>query len=121
MKYEIETMVATITEKNMSDIKEILFGEPYYVISAVEGGELMDDANRAHKEFEQQSATARRHEYGTIEIRIPELIRGEAELDQDTLDEFGDEIYMMTDYEVIDRGEFDEESMQLFQELGYGV
>ena len=121
MKYEIEIMVATITEKNMSDIKEILFGEPYDVISVVEGGELLDDENVAHEEFGRQSAIARRHEDGTIEIRIPELIRGEAELDQDTLDEFGDEIYMMTDYEVIDRGEFDEESLLLFRELGYEV
>ena len=121
MKYEIEIMVATITEGNMDDIREILFGEPYDVISVVEGRELMDDENKAHEEFEKQSATARRHEDGTIEIRIPELIRGEAELDLDTLEEFGDEIYMMTDYEVIDRGEFDEESMQLFQEMGYAV
>ena len=121
MKYEIETMVATITEKNISDIKEILFGEPYDVISVVEGGELMDDENKAHEEFEKQSATACRLEDGTIEIRIPELIQGEAELDQDTLEEFGDEIYMMTEYEVIDRGEFDEESMRLFREMGYAV
>ena len=121
MKYEIETMVATITEKNISDIKEILFGEPYDVISAVEGGELMDDEDKAHEEFEKESATARRHEDGTIEIRIPELIRGEAELDQDTLEEFGDEIYMMTEYEIIERGEFDEESMRLFREMGYAV
>ena len=47
MKYEIEIMVATITEGNMDDIKEILFGEPYDVISVVEGGELMDDENKA--------------------------------------------------------------------------
>ena len=121
MKYEIEIMVATITEKNMSDIKEILFGELYDVISVVEGGELLDDENMAHEEFEKQLATARRHEDGTVEIRIPELIRGEAELDQDTLEDFGDEIYMMTDYEVIERGEFDEESMRLFREIGYAV
>lgn len=42
-------------------------------------------------------------------------------MDQDTLDEFGDEFYMMTDYEVIDRREFDEKSMQLFRDLGYAV
>ena len=121
MQYEIETMVATITEKNMADIKEILFGEPYDVISVVEGGEIVDNEEIAREEFKNQWATAWRHEDGTIEIRIPELIRGKAELDQDTLDEFGDKIYMMTDYEVLDRKGFDEESVRLFRELGYDV
>ena len=121
MKYEVEVMVATITEENMADIKEILFGEPYDVISVVEGGEIVDDENIAREEFKNQWATARRHEDGAIEIRIPELICGEAELDQDTLDEFGDEIYLIADYEVLERKGFDEESMQLFRELGYAV
>ena len=121
MKYEIEIMVAAITEKNMADIKEILFGEPYDVISVVEGGELIDDEGTALEEFKKCLATARMKKDGTIEIRIPELIRGEPELDQDALEEFGDEIYMMTDYEVIDRGEFDEESKRLFREMGYAV
>lgn len=59
-------MVATITEKNMSAIKEILFDEPYDVISFVEDGELMDDENMAYEEFKKQSATAQRHEDGTM-------------------------------------------------------
>ena len=121
MKYEIETMVATITEENMADLEDILFGEPYDVITIVEGGDIIDDEMMALEEFRKCSATARKKEDGSIEIRIPELIRGEAELDQDTLDEFGDEAYMMSDYEVIARREFDEESMQLFRELGYAI
>ncbi|MBR1865306.1 MAG: hypothetical protein IJ801_02240 [Lachnospiraceae bacterium] len=121
MKYEIEVMVATITEENMADLKEILFGDPYDVISVVEGGELMDEEKEAFEEFKKQSATARRQGNGTIEIRIPQLIRGEAELDEDTLDEFGDEIYLISEYEVIDQGEFDEESLHLFRELGYTI
>ena len=121
MKYRIDTMVAAITEENMEDIKEIFYGEPYDVISVIEGGEIVDDENMAREEFKNQWATARRHKDGTIEIRIPELICGEAELDKDTLDEFGDEVNMMTDYEVIDRKEFDEDSIQLVRELGYTV
>lgn len=121
MKYEIEVMVATITEENVDDLKEILFGEPYDVISVVEGGDIIVDENEAREKFRNQSATTRRAKDGSIEVRVPELIRGEAELDQDTLDEFGDKIYMMTDYEVIDRGEFDEKSLQLFRELGCAV
>ena len=121
MKYEIETMVTTITEEDTSDIREILFGNPYNVISLAEGGELMDDENEAWEEFRKRSATARRQDDGTIEIRIPALIRGEAEIDEDTLDEYGEEVYMMMEYEEVAQAEFDAESLQLFRELGYTV
>ena len=119
MKYEIQTMEATITEDNMSDIREILYGEPYDVISVVEGGELIDDEGVAFEEFKKCRATARKKEDGSIKIRIPELIRGEEELDGDISDESGDEIYLISEYEAIARAEFDEEALELFRELGY--
>ena len=112
-------MVATITEENKSDIREILFGEPYDVICTVEGGELTDDEGAALEEFKKCCATARKKENGAIEIRIPELICGEAELDEDTSDDSGGEVYLIPEYGGIARGEFDEDSLLLFRELGY--
>ena len=121
MKYEVEVLVTTISEENINDLSDIVFGEPFDVIQVVEGGELYDDEKAALEEYKKCSATARRNEDGVIEIRIPQLIRGEVELDEETLEEYGDEVYLMTEYEVIDTCDFDEESKRLFRELGYSI
>ena len=121
MKYEIQVMVAVITEENMADIREILFGNPYDVIYYSEGGDLLDSKKEAVKEFKKQSATARRQDDGTIGIRIPELLRGEEKLDEDILQESGEEVYYLDRFKVLDCARFDEESLQLFRELGYEV
>ena len=50
---------------------------------------------------------------GYEEVRIPVLIRGEEELEEDVQD--GDEpFYYLAEYEEIDRRDFDEESLELF-------
>ena len=89
------------------------------MISFAEGGELIDDEKEAYSEFSKMSATARRQEDGTVEIRIPQLIYGKEELDEDVLDEYGDEVFIITEYEVIERGKFDDESLRLFSEMGF--
>ena len=49
---------------------------------------------------------------GSIEVRIPVLVRGEEELEEDEAD--GDEsFYYLAEYEKIDRKDFDEESLKL--------
>lgn len=120
MKYEIDTMMTTITEENIDDIDEILFGEPLEVIGYSEGSELMDE-EEARAEFDKLVATARKNADGTIDIRIPQLIRGEQELDKDVLEEEGEEVYYIREYEVVEQKEFDEESLILFRELGFKI
>ena len=85
-----------------------------------EGSELMDE-EEARREFEKLSATARKKEDGSIEIMIPKLVFGEEKLDEDILKEEGEEVYFIMEYEEIERKEFDEETLNLFRELGYDV
>ena len=119
MKYEIEVIIGTVTDENMDIIKTLLFGDPFEVFYTIEGGELISNKKMAIEEFKQCSATARRQDDGTIEIRIPQLIRGKEELDEDYLEETGEKTYYLSEYSIIDKAEFDEESLQLFQELGF--
>ena len=51
MKYEIEIMVASVTEDNKDGIRKILNGDIYDIISYSEGGELMDE-KEARAEFD---------------------------------------------------------------------
>ena len=118
MKYEIETLHLTITDENMEDLDEILFGEPMEVITDSEGSLLMDE-EEARKEFDQLCATARKQEDGSIEIYIPTLVRGEEELEEDVLEEYGEEAYYLPCSEEIDVKEFDEASWELFRKMGY--
>lgn len=118
MKYEIETMVISVTEDNKDDIRKILNGDIYDIISYSEGGELMDE-EEARKEFAGLCASADRLDDGSLEVRIPVLVRGEGELeeDEDVLDG-GEPFYYLAEYEEIDRRDFDEKSLELFNEFG---
>ena len=115
MKYEIEIMVATIAEDNKDEIRKILDGNIYDVISYSESGGLMDE-KEAREEFDKLIASASRSDDGSIEVRIPVLVRGEEELEEDVPD--GDEpFYYLTESEEIDRRDFDEESLELFGKI----
>ena len=54
----------------------------YEVIDCSECGELMDEGE-AREAFDKLSATAKRVNENTIEVRIPVLVRGEEELEED--------------------------------------
>ena len=115
MKYEIEIMVASVTEDNKNEIRKILDGDIYDVISYSESGRLMDE-KEARAEFDKLVASAHRSDDGSIEVRIPVLVRGEEELEEDVPD--GDEpFYYLAESEEIDRGDFDEKSLELFGEI----
>ena len=115
MKYEIEIMFASVTEDNKDEIHKILNGDIYDVISYSESGGLMDEKD-ARAEFEKLTASAHRLDDGSIEVRIPVLVRGQEELEEDVPD--GDEpFYYLAEYEEIDRSDFDEESLELFGEI----
>ena len=115
MKYEIDIVVATIAEDNKDEIRKILDGNIYDVISYSESGGLMDE-KEAREEFDKLVASAHRSDDGSIEVRIPVLVRGEEELEEDVMD--GDEpFYYLAESEEIDRGDFDEKSMELFGEI----
>ena len=115
MKYEIEVLIASIKEDNKDEIRKILKGDIYNVISYSEGGELMDE-KEARAEFDKLMASAHRLDDGSIEVRIPVLVRGEEELEEDVQD--GDEpFYYLAEYEEIDRKDFDEESLELFSNI----
>jgi hypothetical protein len=115
MKYEIEIMVATIAEDNKDEIRKILDGNIYDVISYSESGGLMDE-KEAREEFDKLIASASRLDDGSIEVKIPVLVRGEEELEEDVQD--GDEpFYYLAESEEIDRRDFDEESLELFGKI----
>ena len=115
MKYEIEIMVASVTEDNKDEIRKILDGNIYDVISYSESGGLMDE-KEAREEFDKLIASASRLDDGSIEVRIPVLVRSEEELEEDVQD--GDEpFYYLAEYEEIDRRDFDEESLELFGKI----
>ena len=115
MKYEIEIMVATIEEDNKDEIRKILDGNIYDVISYSESGGLMDE-KEAREEFDKLIASASRLDDGSIEVKIPVLVRGEEELEEDVQD--GDEpFYYLAESEEIDRRDFDEESLELFGKI----
>ena len=74
------------------------------------------DEKEARAEFDKLMASARRLDDGSIEVRIPVLVRGEEELEEDVPD--GDEpFYYLAEYEEIDRRDFDEESLELFGKI----
>ena len=115
MKYEIEIMVASVTEDNKNEIRKILDGDIYDVISYSESGGLMDE-KEAREEFDKLIASASRLDDGSIEVKIPVLVRGEEELEEDVQD--GDEpFYYLAESEEIDRRDFDEESLELFGKI----
>ena len=115
MKYEIEVLIASVKEDNKNEIRKILTGDIYDVISYSESGGLMDE-KEARAELEKLTATARRVADGSIEVRMPVLVRGEEELEEDVPD--GDEpFYYLAESEEIDRSTFDEESLELFNEI----
>ena len=115
MKYEIEIMVATIAEDNKDEIRKILDGNIYDVISYSECGGPMDE-KEAREEFDKLIASASRLDDGSIEVKIPVLVRGEEELEEDVQD--GDEpFYYLAESEEIDRRDFDEESLELFGKI----
>ena len=82
MKYDIEVMIASIKEDDKNKIHKILDGDIYDVIDYSECGELMDE-EEARETFSALSATATRVDGDTIEVRIPVLVRGEEELEED--------------------------------------
>ncbi|MCR4763067.1 MAG: hypothetical protein K5696_06020 [Lachnospiraceae bacterium] len=47
------------------------------------------------------------------------LMHGIVELDEDTYEEFGDEVYLFEDYNVVKIAPFDQDSMKLLMELGF--
>ena len=115
MKYGIDVLVASVKEDNKDEIRKILNGDIYDVISYSESGGLMDE-KEARAEFEKLMASAHRLDDGTIEVRIPVLVRGKEELEEDVPD--GDEpFYYLAEYEEIDRRDFDEKSLELFGEM----
>ena len=115
MKYEIEVLIASVKEDNKNEIRKILTGDIYDVISYSESGGLMDE-KEARAELEKLTATARRVADGSIEVRMPVLVRGEEELEEDVPN--GDEpFYYLAESEEIDRSAFDEESLELFNEI----
>ena len=115
MKYEIEIMVASVTEDNKDGIRKILNGDIYDIISYSEGGELMDE-KEARAEFDKLAANAHRLDDGSIEVRIPVLVRGEEELEEDVPDD-DEPFYYLAEYEEIDRGDFDKKSLELFGDI----
>ena len=115
MKYEIETMIVCIREDDKGKIRKILAGDIYDVIDYSECGELTDE-EEAREEFAKLFATATTMDDGAIEVRIPVLVRGEEELEEDVPD--GEEpFYYLVEYEEIERRNFDEESLELFGEI----
>lgn len=115
MKYEIEIMVASVTVDNKDEIRKILNGDIYDMISYSESGGLMEE-EEARTEFDKLTASAHRLDDGSIEVRIPVLVRGQEELETDVSD--GDEpFYYLAEYEEIDRSDFDEKSLELFSEI----
>ena len=116
MKYEIDIMKGTVPMENEADLREVIFGNPYDVIEYSEFSDLMDEAE-AREEFEKLQATARRTEDGMIEFMIPELVCGE-DLDEDIDEETGEKLFYLDSCETIDQRDFDDESKELFRELG---
>ena len=115
MKYEIEVLVASVVEEHKDEIRKILSGDIYDVISYSESGGLLDE-EEARAEFDKLMASARRTDDGTIEVKIPVLVRGEEELEEDVPD--GDEpFYYLAEYEEIDRRDFDGASLDLFNKI----
>lgn len=114
MKYDIEVMIASIKEDDKNKIHKILEGDIYDVIDYSECRELMDE-KEAREEFAKVFATATRVDGETIEVRIPVLVRGEEELEED-VPEGEEPFYYLAEYEEIDRSDFDKESMELLRE-----
>ena len=118
MKYGIETLHVKLNEDDCESIEELLFGEPYEVITDCELECPMEE-DEARKIFEPRIATVRRLEDGMLEFYLPELVQGEEVLDKEATDDIGEEIYYL-DYETtIERKGFDEESLTLLRELGF--
>ena len=115
MKYDIEVMIVSVTEDDKTKIRKILDGDIYDVIDYSECGELMDE-EEARACFEKLSASAHCLDDGTIEVRIPVLVRGEEELEED-VPEGEEPFYYLAEYEEIDRSDFDEESKELFRKI----
>ena len=115
MKYEIEILVASVTEDNKDEIRRILNGDFYDLISYSESGGLMDE-EEARTEFDKLTASAHRLDDGSIEVRIPVLVRGQEELEEDVADD-DEPFYYLAESEEIDRSDFDEESLGLFSEI----
>ena len=117
MKYGIDTLIASISKDNKADIRKILDGDIYDVIRYSESGLLMDE-KEAREEFAGLYAEARELEDVIIEVRIPVLVRGEPELEEDVTE--GDEpFYYLSEYEEIDRKDFDEKSWKIFHKIGF--
>lgn len=67
-------------------------------------------------EFDKLVASAHRLDDGSIEGRIPVFVRGEEKLEEDV--SYVDELfYYLAEYEEIDRRAFDEELLELFNEI----
>lgn len=118
MKYGIDTLHVKLNEEDRESIEELLFGEPLEVItdSVVE---CPFEEEEARKEFGTRIATVRRCEDGMLEFYLPELVQGEEVLDEEIMQESGEEVYYL-DYETtIEKKDFDEESLALLQELGF--
>lgn len=115
MKYGIDVLVASVKEDNKDEIRKILNGDIYDVISYSESGGLMDE-KEARAEFDKLVASAYRLDDGTIEVRIPVLVRGEEELEEDVPDD-DEPFYYLAEYEEIDRRGFDEKSLVLFGDI----
>ena len=80
MKYGIETLHVKLSDGDRESIEELLFGEPFEVITDSELECPMEEVE-ARKEFESRVATVRRCEEGMLEFYLPELVRGEEVLD----------------------------------------
>ena len=117
MKYEIDLASATIASDNKEALRKILDGDIYDVINYSEACGLMEE-DEAREAFAGLHARAERLEDGSIEVKIPILVRGEPELEED-VDEDDEPFYYLAEYEEVDRTEFDEKSMELFHELGF--
>ena len=120
MKYGIDTLHVILDENDRESIEELLFGEPFEVItdSELECPMSEDEAREAVKS---RISTARRCEDGKLEFYLPELVRGEEVLDKEATEEIGEEIYYL-DYEtMVEKKDFDEESLALLQELGFDI
>ena len=120
MKYGIETLHVKVDKDDRESIEELLFGEPYEVITDSQLECPMEE-NEAREEFESRISTARICEDGMLDFYLPELVRGEEILDEEATDEIGEEIYYL-DYETtIEKKGFDEESITILRERGFNI
>ena len=119
MKFGIEKLVYEIEEKNIKEIiNNLLNGDPFEDLSYSECDELIDDRKEAEEKFEKLTSSIRIDESGEYIVERYFFDYGEAAIDQDILEDDGEEVYFLESYTIEKRAPFDDKSVQILKELG---